>query len=99
MSGETKRLAEFSTALRYQDIPAPVVAITKACLVDAVAVALFGSSLPWGKAVEDFSRHVGGNAGGQGGQGAASTILSPQLRRVSAPAAALANGTFAHSFE
>ena len=30
---------------------------------------------------------------------AASTVLSPALRRVSAPAAALANGTFAHSFE
>src|SRR3984885_2054936 len=94
MAGETKKLAEFATALRYEDIPAPVVAITKACLIDAIAVALFGSSLPWGKSVEDFSRHVGGE-----GENAASTILSPKLCRVSAPAAALANGTFAHSFE
>jgi 2-methylcitrate dehydratase PrpD len=93
MAGETKALAEFATALRYEDIPAPVIAITKACLVDAVAVALFGSSLPWSKSVEDFARHVGG-----GGNGA-STILSPALGRVSAPAAALANGTFAHAFE
>jgi 2-methylcitrate dehydratase PrpD len=93
MAGETKALAEFATALRYQDIPAPVIAITKACLVDTVGVALFGSSLPWSKSVEDFARHVGG-----GGNGA-STILSPALGRVSAPAAALANGTFAHAFE
>ncbi|HZC56138.1 MAG TPA: MmgE/PrpD family protein [Xanthobacteraceae bacterium] len=91
MAGETKTLAEFATALRYQDIPAPVIAITKACLIDAVAVALFGSSLPWGKSVAGFSRHVGGKG--------SSTILSPVLDRVSAPAAALANGTFAHSFE
>jgi 2-methylcitrate dehydratase PrpD len=91
MAGETKTLAEFATALRYDDIPAPVIAITKACLVDTVAVALFGSSLPWSRSVEDFARHVGGNG--------ASTILSPSLGRVSAPAAALANGTFAHAFE
>jgi 2-methylcitrate dehydratase PrpD len=94
MAGETKTLAQFATELRYEDIPAPVIAITKACLIDAVAVALFGSSLPWGKSVADFSVHVGG----QGGNGV-STILNPALPRVSAPAAALANGTFAQSFE
>ena len=91
MAGETKALAEFATALRYEDIPASVIAITKACLLDTVAVALFGSSLPWSKSVEDFARHVGGSG--------ASTILSPSFRGVSAPAAALANGTFAHAFE
>src|SRR5580704_9150662 len=84
-------LAEFAAKLRYEDIPAPVIAITKACIIDTVAVALFGSGLPWSRSVEDFSRHVGGNG--------SSTILSPALQRVSRPAAALANGTFAHSFE
>jgi 2-methylcitrate dehydratase PrpD len=99
MAGETKRLAEFATALRYEDIPEPVIAITKACLIDAVAVALFGSGLPWGKSVADFAFHVGESAGGHANGKGASTVLSPALRRVSAPAAALANGTFAHSFE
>src|SRR5271156_728952 len=91
MAGETRTLADFATALRYQDIPASVIAITKACLVDTVAAALFGSGLPWSRSVEDFARHVGGNG--------ASTILSPSFRRVGAPSAALANGTFAHAFE
>jgi 2-methylcitrate dehydratase PrpD len=95
MAGETKALAEFATALRYDDIPASVIAITKACLVDTVAVALFGSRLPWSRSVEDFARHVGSQGGGSG----ISTILSPSFPRVSAPAAALANGTFAHAFE
>lgn len=99
MAGETKRLAEFATALRYEDIPEPVIAITKACLIDAVAVALFGSGLPWGKSVADFAFHVGEGAGGHANGKGASTVLSSALRRVSAPAAALANGTFAHSFE
>ena len=30
MAGETKTLAEFATALRYEDIPAPAVTIAKA---------------------------------------------------------------------
>ena len=91
MAGETKALAEYAALLRYEDIPAPVIAMTKACVIDAVAVALFGSSLPWSNSVEQFARHVGSNG--------SSTILAPQLRRASAPAAALANGTFAHAFE
>ena len=91
MTEETKKLAEFAANLRYEDIPAPVIAITKNCVIDAVAVALFGSSLPWSKSVESFAHHVGSNG--------ASTILSPALRRASAPATALANGTFAHAFE
>jgi 2-methylcitrate dehydratase PrpD len=91
MAGETKALAEFASALRYDDIPAPVTAITKACLIDTVGVALFCSRLPWSRSVADFARHVGSNG--------ASTILSESLPRVSAPAAALANGTFSHAFE
>ena len=91
MAGETKAIAKFAATLRYEDIPAPVIAMTKACVIDAVAVALFGSGLPWSNSVADFARHVG--------SGGSSTILSPQLRRAGAPAAALANGTFAHAFE
>lgn len=91
MAGETKALAEFASALRYDDIPAPVIAITKACLLDTVGVALFCSKLPWSRSVEDFARHTG--------SGGTSTILSAALPRVSAPAAALANGTFSHAFE
>lgn len=91
MAGETKTLAEFATALRYEDIPPPVIAITKACLIDTVGIALFCSKLPWSRSAEDFARHAGGNG--------SSTILSSLLPRVSAPAAALANGTFSHAFE
>jgi hypothetical protein len=29
MAGETKALAEFAATLRYDDIPAPVIAMTK----------------------------------------------------------------------
>jgi 2-methylcitrate dehydratase PrpD len=91
MSGETRLLAEYATALQYDDIPAPVLAIAKACIVDTVGVALFGSGLPWSRSVEDYVRHIGGNG--------TSTLIGRSLSQVSASSAALANGTFAHAFE
>ncbi|MGB6538756.1 MAG: MmgE/PrpD family protein [Xanthobacteraceae bacterium] len=91
MAGETRALAEFASTLRYEDIPASVIAITKTCLIDTVGVALFGSGLPWSRSVEHFARQTAAQG--------ASTILSASLPQVSAPAAALANGTFAHAFE
>src|SRR5580692_8561646 len=90
MAGETKALAQFAAGLRYDDIPAPAVAIAKACIVDTVGVVLFGSTLPWSRIVADYVHHVGDGS---------STVLGPGFRRSSAPGAAFANGAFAHAFE
>ena len=90
MAGETKALAQFAAGLRYEDIPAPAVAIAKACIVDTVGVVLFGSTMPWSKIVDDYVQHVGTGR---------SSILDPGFRRTSAPGAAFANGAFAHAFE
>ncbi len=90
MSGETKALAEFAAALRYEDIPPAAVAIAKACIIDTVGVVLFGSTLPWSKIVDAYVQHTGaGN----------SSILDSGFRKTSAPGAAFANGAFAHAFE
>src|SRR5580704_4307854 len=90
MPGETKALAEFAAALRYDDIPAPAVAIAKACIIDTVGVVLFGSTLPWSKIVDGFVQHTGTGT---------SSILDHGFHNTSAPGAAFANGAFAHSFE
>src|SRR5580698_8344760 len=90
MAGETKALAQFAAGLRYEDIPAPAVAIAKACIVDTVGVVLFGSTMPWSKIVDDYVHHVGTGR---------SSILDSSFRRTSAPGAAFANGAFAHAFE
>ncbi|HXQ83421.1 MAG TPA: MmgE/PrpD family protein, partial [Xanthobacteraceae bacterium] len=90
MAGETKALAQFAAGLRYEDIPAPAVAIAKACIVDTVGVVLFGSTMPWSKIVDDYVQHVGTGR---------SSILDSGFRRTSAPGAAFANGAFAHAFE
>src|SRR5580704_4949782 len=89
-AGETKALAQFAAGLRYEDIPAPAVAIAKACIVDTVGVVLFGSTMPWSKIVDDYVQHVGTGR---------SSILDSSFKRASAPGAAFANGAFAHAFE
>jgi 2-methylcitrate dehydratase PrpD len=90
MAGETKALAEFAAGLRYEDIPAPAIAIAKACIIDTVGVVLFGSTMPWSRIVDDYVQHVGSGR---------SSILNAGFRRTSAPGAAFANGAFAHAFE
>jgi 2-methylcitrate dehydratase PrpD len=42
-------LARFAAGLRYDDIPAAIRERARQCLVDAVACAMFGMTLPWSK--------------------------------------------------
>jgi 2-methylcitrate dehydratase PrpD len=90
MSSAGKVLAEFTAALRYDDIPPAVIAMAKSCIIDAVGVVLFGSTLPWSRIVDEYVNAIGKGT---------STVIGSDLRRVSAPAAAFANGAFAHAFE
>jgi len=91
MANETVRLAEYAAGLRFEDIPPDVVERAKQCIVDTVAVVTQGGSLPWSQIVARYAQRVG--AGGR------SRILGVGGRAVQAPAAALANGAFAHAFE
>jgi 2-methylcitrate dehydratase PrpD len=90
MAQETVRLAEYAAALRYEDLPAPVVQQAKDCIIDTVAAAICGSSLPWSRIVIDYAERTG--------PGGKSHILG-RGSAVQAPAAALANGALAHAFE
>jgi 2-methylcitrate dehydratase PrpD len=91
MANETKVLAHYAAALRYEDVPADVIERAKQCIADTVAVMIFGYDLPWSGMVVRFAEKnaAGGN----------SRILGPGGARVHAPAAALANGALAHAFE
>ncbi len=84
-------LARFASALRYEDIPPEIVRQARACIIDTVGVALYGSRLPWSRIVAQTARRYG--AGG------ACTLLGHADVRVHAPSAALAHGTFCHAFE
>jgi 2-methylcitrate dehydratase PrpD len=84
------RLAAYAAGLDYADLPAPIVATAKTCLVDAAACAIFGADLPWSRAI----------AGMIGATGSAGLCAVPGFdHRLDPRQAALALGAFAHAFE
>src|SRR5437588_832069 len=91
MANETVQLAEYAAALKYEDLPGPVVQRAKDCIADTVATILFGYDLPWSRIIVDYAKRNG--AGGR------SRILGAGEVPVHEPAAALANGAIAHAFE
>src|SRR5947208_1358415 len=90
MAKETVQLAEYAAGLRYEDLPAEVIACAKDCIIDTVAACICGSGLPWSRIVIDYAERTG--------PGGTSRILG-RGSAVQAPAAALANGALAHAFE
>lgn len=48
-----QQLAEYAVNLRYDDIPADVIAVAKAILEDAVACSLFGARFEWSRIVAE----------------------------------------------
>ncbi len=86
----TRELARFVAELTYEKIPPPVIEHIKLCLLDTLGCGLFGSTLPWARIVADFAQDLGGKR--------ESTVWGHNFK-VSAPNAALANGTAVHSFE
>jgi 2-methylcitrate dehydratase PrpD len=84
------RLAAYAAGLRYEHLPADIVATAKTCLVDAVACAIFGARFAWSRAIANV-------IAGSGASGACSV---PGFDRGLDPRqAALALGAFAHAFE
>jgi 2-methylcitrate dehydratase PrpD len=90
MPEETVELARYAATLRYEDLPAEVVAGAKDCIIDTVAACICGSALPWSRIVIDYAERTG--------PGGTSHILG-RGTSVQAPAAALANGALGHAFE
>ena len=86
----SQTLAAFAAGLRYEDIPAPVIARAKACIADTIAACTYGAQLPWSRIVIELAleNSTAGDA----------SILGT-AHKVRAPFAALANGATAHAFE
>jgi 2-methylcitrate dehydratase PrpD len=84
------RLAAYAAGLRYEHLPADIVATAKTCLIDAAACAIFGARFPW-------SRALAAVIDAPGSSGACS--VPGFERRLDARRAALALGAFAHAFE
>ena len=86
----TRAIAEFVAGLRYEQIPPEVIGRLKLLILDALGCAIYGTALPWSKILIDtLTRLDASTACGVWGTAA----------RLSAPHAALANGTLVQSFE
>jgi 2-methylcitrate dehydratase PrpD len=90
MPALASQLAEWVSGLRFEQIPAAVTAAVKARLLDTIGVALAGSSSDAGliarARVIDWS-------------GTHEATLLGETVRVTAPGAALVNGTYAHALD
>ena len=86
----TNGIAAFVTGLTYERIPTDVIARIKLLILDSLGCALYGTELPW-------SRILMKTLGGLD-QTKACAVWGTD-RRLSAPHAALVNGTLVQSFE
>jgi len=86
----TRGIAEFAAGLTYGRIPAEVVARLKLLILDSLGCALYGTELPW-------SRILMATLGGLD-ETRACAVWGTDCR-LSAPHAALVNGTLVQSFE
>ena len=84
-------LGRFAADLRFEDIPADVVAQARRCIIDTVAVAIHGSRFAWSANFAGYARRYG--------TGGPCTALGLPGVKLHAPYAALLNGAFAHAFE
>lgn len=86
----TRRLAEFASGLRFDDIPREVVGTARACVLDALGCCLYGASLPWTRIVRDMVLEQGG---------APQAAIMGTRDRTSVSQAVLVNSTAGHAFE
>ncbi|MBI2861694.1 MAG: MmgE/PrpD family protein, partial [Chloroflexi bacterium] len=82
--------ARYVAGLRYEDLPAEVVAKAKECILDQLGVEVRGASLPWVQPAYQMAQDMGGKK--------ESTIVY-YGDRISAPYAAYVNATFGQSCE
>jgi aconitate decarboxylase len=87
---DTLGIASFVANLRYEQIPGEVIERIKLLMLDSLGCAIFGTGLEWSRILIETLAAVDSSA---------SCGIWASGRRLSAPHAALANGTLVQSFE
>lgn len=86
----TRTIAEFAVGLKYEDLPASVIADAKRCILDNLGCGLFGANKPWTQAVSRVVSSLG--------QSQNSSAWGQKLR-ADPLGIAFINGTAAQGFE
>jgi 2-methylcitrate dehydratase PrpD len=87
---QTRGIAEFVAGLAYERIPSEVIARIKLLILDSLGCAMFGTGLPWSRILRETLARLDTTK-------ACAVWGTPE--RLSAPHAALVNGTLVQSFE
>lgn len=90
LENATADLAAFAAGLRYEDIPEPVVATMKRCVLDSLGCCLFGTTLPWTQRVQAMAE--------ADGCAPVASIFGTGVK-TSVANAVLVNSTAGHAFE
>lgn len=90
MSQYTRGLAEYIAGTKFEDLPQDVVEHTKLLVLDTVGAGLLGVDLEWSERLRDGIFGIEGNG---------DASVWGTNRKLSAPAAAMVNGTAIHGFE
>lgn len=91
-SGETMKLAEFFSALKYEDLPETSHRAVRHFVLDTVACALHGRDTEWAGIIEKWARDNGAGIN-------QATVWGDDGPSLRASDVALVNGTAAHAFE
>ncbi len=86
----TRAIGEFVASLRYEDIPKEVLDRIKLLMLDSLGCALYGSRLPWSEILRSTLKSLDTTT---------ACGIWGTSERLSAPHAALVNGTLVQSFE
>jgi len=90
LPGASRELAEFSSQIEFDDLPAVVVQRIKLSVLDSLGCVLPGNALPWTERVLDMVRMEGGMA--------VASVFGTDVR-TSISQAVLVNSTGGHAFE
>ena len=86
----TPVLGRWVSELTFAALPGDVIAHLKLCMLDSIGCGLYGAAQRWGRIASDVAISFSGGG---------SASLFSRAEKVSAPDAALANGTAIHGFE
>jgi 2-methylcitrate dehydratase PrpD len=86
----TRAIARFVSGLRYEDIPAEVITRIKLLMLDSLGCALYGAGLEWSRILRETLGAIDSTQGCR---------VWGTAEKLSAPHAALVNGTLVQSFE
>src|ERR1700693_1130633 len=59
LSHETIQLAQYAADLRFEDLPAEVVARAKDCIIDTAAAIIYGNTIPWSSTIVGYAQRTG----------------------------------------